>query len=100
MMRYDSRRVVCGRASGRHGAPVEIAADRSHKLPDARRFLPYRIRRSFWMWDPLKEKWDFVRDSEEHKVEAMKKFEECAFGRGGGLGQQEKRHLPLSRWLQ
>jgi hypothetical protein len=56
--------------------------------------------RSFWMWEPLKEKWDFIRDWEEHKVEAMKKFEEYAFGRGGGLGQEEKRHLPRSRWLQ
>jgi len=40
--------------------------------------------RSFWMWDPLKEKWDFIRDWEEHKVE------EYVFGRGGGLGQKEK----------
>ena len=56
--------------------------------------------RSFWMWEPLKEKWDFIRDWEEHKVEAMRKFEEYAFGRGDGLGQKEKRRLPLSRWLQ
>jgi len=56
--------------------------------------------RSFWMWDPLKEKWDFIRDREAHKVEAMRKFEEYVFGRGGALGQEKKRYLPLSRWLQ
>ena len=33
IVRYDSRRVVRGGASGRHGAPVDIAADRPHKLP-------------------------------------------------------------------
>jgi hypothetical protein len=52
------------------------------------------------MWEPLKEKWDFIRDWKEHKVEAMRKFEEYAFGRSGGLGKEEKWHLPLSRWLQ
>ena len=56
--------------------------------------------RSFWMWDPLKEKWDFIRDWEEHKVEAMRKFEEYVFGRGGALGQEKKRYLPLPRGLQ
>jgi hypothetical protein len=56
--------------------------------------------RSFWMWDPLKEKWDFIRDWEAHKVEAMRKFKEYVFGRGGALGQEKKRYLPLSRWLQ
>jgi len=52
------------------------------------------------MWQPLKEKWDFIRDWEKHRFEAMRKFEEYAFGRGGGLGKEEKRRLPLSRWLQ
>ena len=23
--------------------------------------------KSFWMWDPVKEKWDYIRDWEEHK---------------------------------
>jgi len=58
------------------------------------------VLRSFWMWQPLKEKWDFIRDWEKHRFEAMRKFEEYAFGRGGGLGKEEKRRLPLSRWLQ
>jgi hypothetical protein len=52
------------------------------------------------MWEPLKGKWDFIRDWEGHKVEAMRKFEEYTFGRGRGLGKEEKRLLPLSRWLQ
>ena len=56
--------------------------------------------RSFWMRDPLKEKWDFIRDWEEHKVEAMRKFEECVFGRDGALGQEKKTYLPLPRGLQ
>jgi hypothetical protein len=43
VMRNDSHRVVCRRASGGHGTPEEIAADRSHKLPDTCRFPPYRI---------------------------------------------------------
>jgi hypothetical protein len=30
---------------------------------------------SFWMWDPLKEEWDFIRDWEESKFEPMRKFE-------------------------
>jgi hypothetical protein len=32
--------------------------------------------RSFWMWEPLKERWDYIRDWEEHKREALRKFEE------------------------
>ena len=56
--------------------------------------------RSFWMWDTLKEKWDFIRDWEEHKIEAMRKFEEYVFGRRGALGQDKKTYLPLPRGLQ
>ena len=29
--------------------------------------------RSFWMWEPLQERWDYIRDWEEHKREAMQK---------------------------
>jgi hypothetical protein len=32
--------------------------------------------KSFWMWDPVKEKWDYIRDREEHKREVMRKFEQ------------------------
>ena len=56
--------------------------------------------RSFRMWEPLKEKWDFIPNWEEHMVKAMRKFGEYVFGRGGALGQERKRYLPLTRWLQ
>jgi hypothetical protein len=55
---------------------------------------------SFWMWDPLKEEWDFIRDWEESKFEPMRKFEEYVFGRDGALGQDGKRYLPLTLWFQ
>jgi len=28
------------------------------------------------MWEPVKERWDYIRDWEEHKREAMRKFEQ------------------------
>jgi len=31
---------------------------------------------SFWIWDLGKQKWLFIRNWEEHKREAMKKFDE------------------------
>lgn len=31
--------------------------------------------RSFWMWEPLKERWDYIPDWEEHKREAMQRFQ-------------------------
>jgi hypothetical protein len=27
--------------------------------------------KSFWMWEPVKERWDYIRDWEEHKREAI-----------------------------
>jgi hypothetical protein len=32
---------------------------------------------SFWIWDPAKQKWVFIRNWEEHKREAMEKFHEA-----------------------
>jgi len=29
--------------------------------------------KSFWMWEPFQDKWDYIRDWEEHKREAMRK---------------------------
>ena len=66
------------------------------------------MRKFGWPWhkllrqitDLLKEKWDFIRDWEEHKIEAMRKFEEYVFGRRGALGQDKKTYLPLPRGLQ
>lgn len=40
--------------------------------------------RSFWMWEPLKEGWSYIRDWEEHKREAMQRFEEYSKARIGG----------------
>jgi hypothetical protein len=56
--------------------------------------------RSFWIWESQKEKWEFIRNWEEHKVDAMKKFEDYVFGRGGILRRGVDTPLPLSRWLQ
>ena len=33
------------------------------------------VLRSFWMWDPVKEKWGYVRDWEEHKRLALQKLD-------------------------
>lgn len=32
--------------------------------------------KSFWMWEPMRERWQYIRDWEEHKREAMRKFEQ------------------------
>jgi hypothetical protein len=44
----------------------------SDKISDAE----LAILRSFWMWDPVKEKWVYIHDWEEHKRDSMQKFEE------------------------
>lgn len=36
------------------------------------------------MWEPLKEEWSYIRDWEEHKGEAMQRFEEYSKARIGG----------------
>ena len=56
--------------------------------------------RSFWMWEPLKQRWDYIRDWEEHKREALRKFEEYTQGRGAGLVRAEEKPRPLTRWIQ
>jgi len=40
--------------------------------------------KSFWMWEPVEEKWDYIRDWEKHKREAMRRFEQVV---AYGLGQ-------------
>jgi hypothetical protein len=52
------------------------------------------------MWDPLKEKWMFVRDWEEHKQEVGRKFEEYANSRGVGIGKTGEMRRPLKKWVQ
>ena len=53
--------------------------------------------KSFWMWDPVKEKWDYILDWEEHKREAMRKFEQ--WWRTASVEAKQKLR-PLTRWIQ
>jgi len=53
--------------------------------------------KSFWMWDPVKEKWDYIRDWEEHKREAMRKFEQRW---RTALVEAKQKLRPLTRWIQ
>lgn len=55
--------------------------------------------KSFWMWEPVKEKWIFVRDWEEHKREAMRKFEEHARSYGASALEIGEVRRPLRKWL-
>jgi hypothetical protein len=55
--------------------------------------------KSFWMWEPFKEKWDYISDWEEHKCEAMQKFEEYIKGKGGGIKAEDKPR-PLTHRIQ
>jgi len=56
--------------------------------------------KSFWMWEPIKEKWDYIRDWEEHKREAMRRFEQhTQEWRTGMVKAEEKLHSPR-RWIQ
>ena len=56
--------------------------------------------KSFWMWEPGKERWDYIRDWEEHKREAMRRFEEYARWRGPRLVEAEEKLPPPTRWIQ
>jgi hypothetical protein len=56
--------------------------------------------RSFWMWEPLKERWDYIPDWEEHKREAMRRFQEYSKARIGGLAEDEQMRPPLTKWIQ
>lgn len=55
--------------------------------------------KSFWMWNPEKERWDYIRDWEEHKREVMQKFEEYARARDMGRGTDKVPH-PSGPWIQ
>ena len=56
--------------------------------------------RSFWMWEPLKERWDYIRDWEEHKREAMQRFQEHSKAPIGGLAENEQMRRPPTKWIQ
>jgi len=51
------------------GIRLLIPAD---KISDAE----LTVLRSFWMWDPVKEKWVYIHDWEAHKKDSMQKLEE------------------------
>ena len=53
--------------------------------------------KSFWMWEPGRERWQYIRDWEEHKREAMRKFDQQ--WRTVSL-EAEKKLRPLTRWIQ
>ena len=53
--------------------------------------------KSFWMWEPGRERWQYIRDWEEHKREAMRKFDQQ--WRTASL-EAEKKLRPLTRWIQ
>ena len=56
--------------------------------------------RSFWMWEPLKERWDYIRDWEEHKREAMQRFQEYSEALTGGLAENDLTRRPSTKWIQ
>ena len=53
--------------------------------------------KSFWMWEPGRERWQYIRDWEEYKREAMRKFDQQ--WRAASL-EAEKKLRPLTRWIQ
>jgi hypothetical protein len=55
--------------------------------------------RSFWLWEPLKEEWIYVQNWEEHKREAMQKFEEFAKSPGSGQNLATETRRPLKNWI-
>jgi len=56
--------------------------------------------RSSWLWEPLKEKWDFIGDWVEHKRQAMQRFEEYSKARIGGPAEEQPTRRPLTKWIQ
>lgn len=52
--------------------------------------------KSFWMWDHDKERWNYIRDWEEHKREAMQKFEEYPKAKG----RTDNVPHPNAPWIQ
>ncbi len=56
--------------------------------------------RSFWMWESLKERRDYIRDWEEHKREAMQRLQEYSQARISGLAENEQTRRPPTKWIQ
>jgi len=55
--------------------------------------------RSFWPWEPLKEKWIYVPNWEEHKGGAMRKFEESVESPGSSHDNVTETRRPLKNWI-
>ena len=53
--------------------------------------------KSFWMWEPVKERWDYVPDWEELKREAI---EQHAQRWRTALVKAEQKSGPPTRWIQ
>ena len=56
--------------------------------------------RSFWMWEPWKERWNYILDWEEHTREVMQRFVEYSKARLDGLAEDERMRPPLTKWVQ
>ena len=89
---------------------VGFRLQKKEVLPRMRHPSPDRLRHvlhveltklgGFWMWEPLRETWDYIRDWEEHKREALRKFEEYTRGRGASFVEAEEMPRPPTRWIQ
>jgi hypothetical protein len=55
--------------------------------------------RSFWLWEPLKGKWIYVPNWEEHNREAKRKFEEFAESPRSGQNLATETRRPLKNWI-
>ena len=53
--------------------------------------------KSFWMWEPVQERWDYIRDWEEHK---RKVIEQHAQLWRTALVKAEGKSGPPRRWIQ
>jgi len=53
--------------------------------------------KSFWMWEPGRERWQYIRDWEEHKREATRKFEQQW---STALPESEEKLHALTRRIQ
>jgi hypothetical protein len=51
------------------------------------------------MWEPFKEKWESIRDWNDHKREAMQKFAEYVKGKGGVI-EADDESRPLTHRIQ
>jgi hypothetical protein len=53
--------------------------------------------KSFWMWEPVQEGWDYIRDWEEHKRKAIEQHAQLW---RTALVKAEEKSGPPTRWIQ